>query len=127
MANFKDFHLRIIRNLKYDGLTEKRYHKDKFLKYPIIIKRQKDGTNLSTNVKCNKDFKEHSEYGPHTGAFFQKFIIAKGSRIKEKYHATFVRVVFHSRNSNDPKANYGFRIRNKIEILDDEAKGLTQY
>jgi len=39
MANFKNFHLRIISNLKYDGLTEKTKMKDKFLKYPIIIKR----------------------------------------------------------------------------------------
>jgi hypothetical protein len=82
---------------------------------------------LQTNVKCNKDFKEHTEYGPHTGHFFQKYIISKGSKFQQNYHATIVRVVFHSRNSKDPIANYGLRIRNKIEILDDEAKGKVHY
>ena len=34
-----------------------------------------------------------------------------------------MRVCYFSKNSNSEKANYAFRIRNKVELLDDEGKG----
>jgi len=54
MANFKMFYNRVCNNLEFDVIT-KRTGKDidKYQKYPIIIKRRKDGTNLLTNVSTN--------------------------------------------------------------------------
>lgn len=45
-----------------------------------------------------------------------------------KYHfdsliqATVIRLVYHTRNSNDTAANYAFRIQNCNEIFDPDTK-----
>ena len=79
--------------------------------------------------------------------YCQKYIIPKGSKHENTYHAGFVRVVYHTRAvrvdephlmhpldrkrlkkkvGQDPIANYGFRVRNRDEILSMEAKGFKQ-
>lgn len=50
---------------------------------------------------------------------FQRFILPKG------FQATILRLVYHTGNSRENKANYAFRIKNNLGLFDKNPK-ITQ-
>jgi len=88
---------------------------------PFMISRMPGAADhlCSKLVYTLNSLKENRLYNAENNSMFQRFILPKG------FQATILRLVYHTGNSRENKANYAFRIKNNLGLFDKNPK-ITQ-